>query len=210
VTDSRSVKAAKDFLARRIADQARQDGAPLSEVERKMLYFSETDWTLPDMETVSAEFDRDYDQDEYEQKIAQLVAHITADRHHRNEGEEERWDAAVVKLTEGDHYLLVLINEPVRNPEKIRLGGYLPTLNQPAVRPPQDFLKLILTAIVCVPAALVLTVAMCGISSLRFWAFPGGNLDDRTKFFLLLLLVVGGYFVFPRLWQIIRSRTNRP
>ena len=34
---------AKVFLACRIAEEAEREGFPLTEVERKMLYFSETD-----------------------------------------------------------------------------------------------------------------------------------------------------------------------
>lgn len=43
-----------DFLVGRIAQRAEQEGVPLSEVERKMLYFSETAWTLPDMAAEAA------------------------------------------------------------------------------------------------------------------------------------------------------------
>lgn len=71
-----TIKEAKDYLAGKIAAEAEREGAPLSEIERKMLYFSETDWTLPDMSSVSADFDREYDQDEYEQKIAGLARKV--------------------------------------------------------------------------------------------------------------------------------------
>ena len=81
----------------------------LSEVDRKMLYFSETDWTLPDMAEVSAIFDEDYDQDEYEQTMGALVGQILARNEAENGDEQDAWDRAVVKLSEGDHYLLVLI-----------------------------------------------------------------------------------------------------
>ena len=48
-----SAREAKEFLISRIVDQAQRDGVPLSEVERKMLYFSETGWTLPDIMSVN-------------------------------------------------------------------------------------------------------------------------------------------------------------
>jgi hypothetical protein len=44
-----SAREAKEFLISRIVEEARRENIPLSEVERKMLYFSETDWTLPDI-----------------------------------------------------------------------------------------------------------------------------------------------------------------
>ena len=71
-----TTKEAKDLLAGIIAAEAKREGVPLSELEHKMLYFSESDWTLPDMAAVSAEFDRDCDANEYEQKIARLVQKI--------------------------------------------------------------------------------------------------------------------------------------
>jgi hypothetical protein len=108
----RTVREAKDYLASRIADEADLEGSPLSEVERKMLYFTETGWTLPDMKQVSAEFDREYDPEEYERKIAGLADKICARDEGQRNTEQERWDCAVEKLSRGDHYLLVSIGTP--------------------------------------------------------------------------------------------------
>jgi hypothetical protein len=139
---------ALDFLAGRIASQAKRENVPLSDVERKMLYFSEISWTLPDMATVSAEFDQNYNQDEYERKIGQLIAGITANHHGQNEQEEEKWDAAVIKLSEGDHYIQVLLKvaASVRNGPPVA-HGFIPSFDAPAIRPPHDRLKLWLTAV---------------------------------------------------------------
>ena len=140
----RTIKEAKDFLAERIASEAEHEGVPLSEVERKMLYFSETDWTLPDIRTVSAEFEQDYDENKYEQKIAGLVRKIEARNHAEKPGEGEAWDEALLKLSEGDHYLTVLTTMVGEVPT-VR-HGFIPTLDAPAVRPPHDGLKLWVTA----------------------------------------------------------------
>ena len=64
---------AKEFLISQIVEEAQREGTPLSEVERKMLYFTESGWTLPDIMKVNEDFDREYDQDGYEHKIAKLV-----------------------------------------------------------------------------------------------------------------------------------------
>jgi len=104
----RIVREAKDFLANSIAEEAQRNGTPLTEVERKMLYFTETGWTLPDMNEVSAEFDRDYDQRDYERKIGELVNKIQVRLADQGQLEQERWNAALEKLSHGDHYLLVL------------------------------------------------------------------------------------------------------
>ena len=104
-----SAQDAKDFLAGRIASEAERQGNPLSEVERKMLYFSESGWTLPDMAEVSAEFDRDCNEDEYEKKIGSLVSAIHSRKDPGSARDRELWDRAVEKLAEDDHYLLVLV-----------------------------------------------------------------------------------------------------
>lgn len=75
-----------------------------------MLYFTETGWTLPDMKEISAEFDRDYDQDEYESKIGGLIIGIKGRLATQSEEEQETWDRAMEKLSAGDNYLSVLVN----------------------------------------------------------------------------------------------------
>jgi hypothetical protein len=114
----KTTREAKDCLAARIVEQAERDGHPLTEIERKILYFTETGWTLPDMKTASTEFDRDYDQDEYERKIGRLVGEILVRDAGRDEQAQQTWDMAVEKLSEGDHYLTLLIDagEPDRKP----------------------------------------------------------------------------------------------
>lgn len=142
-----TIRDAKDYLAGRIAAEAKRQGTALTDVERKMLYFSETDWTLPDMKAVSAEFDRDCDQDEYERKIGGLARRIQA-RDAQEKGQEQQdWDEAVVKLSEGDHYLTVLVNLPA---QPIPKSPWVPQLEGASERPPGDMGRLILVALVSV------------------------------------------------------------
>jgi hypothetical protein len=140
-----SSRKAKEYLIERIVAQAKQDGTDLSEIERKMLYFTESAWTLPDMAEVSAKFDQEYNQDEYEAKIGEVVrrVHETA-----GDADEETWNEAVAVLSSEDHYLLVLISP------RLARGR--------AARPPGDRVKLILTA------ALVVAVLLIGM-----WIFAG-------------------------------------
>ena len=74
-----------------------------------MLYFTETGWTVPDIMKVSEDFDRDYDQHEYEEKIAKLVTKV--DRHIRKgpRDDYDRWWAAIRFLQREDHYISVMI-----------------------------------------------------------------------------------------------------
>src|ERR1700726_49604 len=96
---------AKEFLISELVAEAQRENIPLSEVERKMLYFTESGWTLPDMMEVSEDFDREYDQAKYEQKIAKLVTR--ADRRIRKSSGDDydRWWAAIRFLQREDHYI---------------------------------------------------------------------------------------------------------
>jgi len=94
---------AKEFLVGEILREAERQNQPLTEIERKMLYFSETDWSLPDMPEAAEIFDREYDTAKYERKIARLADAA------RKQVDRSKWSAAVERLSEGDHYLLVMV-----------------------------------------------------------------------------------------------------
>jgi hypothetical protein len=166
-----TVREAKEFLVGRIVAEAKQEGIPLSDVERKMLYFSETDWTLPDMLKVNEEFERDYDQDEYEAKIAGLIRSFWLRTQADNEEELEAWTKAEDKLREGDHYLLVMIN--ATTPTGGRLSRWLPSFDSTLPREPGDRLRLVLTA-------LAILFGMFALRALLDWAFgPNWNHFER-------------------------------
>jgi hypothetical protein len=102
-----SAQEAKEYLITQIILEAERERHPLSETERKMMYFSETAWTLPDIWKVNEAFEAEYDRPAYEAKIAALArkARDTVD-------EPESWQAAVESLQREDHYLLVLLSAP--------------------------------------------------------------------------------------------------
>jgi hypothetical protein len=116
-----SGREAKEFLISEIVAEAQHQNVTLSEVERKMLYFTETGWTLPDILKVSEDFDREYEQDEYEQKIAKLIKE--ADRRiRRSAGDDyKKWWAAIHFLQREDHYLVVIIRLAGLRPRGDRL-----------------------------------------------------------------------------------------
>jgi hypothetical protein len=114
---------AKEFLISKVIAEAQREGVSLSKVERKMLYFSEKAWTLPDMMEVSDAFDRDYDMAEYEQKIGMLSDNFYAEARKNNQEELDAWNEAVRTLGKEDHYLLVLIG-PGRNHRVVPMGTF--------------------------------------------------------------------------------------
>ena len=114
---------AKEFLVSKIVEEAQRENVPLSDVERKMLYFTESGWTLPDIMKVSEDFDREYDQDEYEKKIAKFVT--KADRRIRKGSRDDydRWWAAIRLLQREDHYITIMIRLAALRPrgDQLRL-----------------------------------------------------------------------------------------
>ena len=119
-----------------------------------MLYFTEDDGLSRRMEKVSEEFDRECDEEEYEAKIGSLVRSLES---HLSPQEKELWDDAVLKLCEGDHYLLVLIDAgaPPKAPPKAPpfpifkvLLPWLPDMGEVRRRPAGDKSRLLLVALV--------------------------------------------------------------
>jgi hypothetical protein len=97
---------AKEFFVNRILEQAKRDGVPLSEVEIRMLGFSEATASAEEMEA-AAVFERDFNDEEYEAKVAKLLKR--AHQRDKESGEEAAWDSALTELADEDMYLLVMI-----------------------------------------------------------------------------------------------------
>ncbi len=108
MTKFSNAKEAKEFLVSRINTEAQLEGIPLTDIERKELYLSETAWTIPDMLQVNEEFERDFDQDEYEAKIVGLIKRACK-RDRRDDPEHGKlWSEATRTLSREDHYILVM------------------------------------------------------------------------------------------------------
>lgn len=112
-----SPREAKEYLIAQIVAEADRSGMPLSDTERKMMYFTETAWTLSDMSEVSEAFDREYDQPTYEAKIGRLAQAAE----HRAHGTKDLkvWKDAVQTLSQEDHYLLVLLTAQPGSPSSL-------------------------------------------------------------------------------------------
>jgi hypothetical protein len=102
-------KQAKDFLVQQTAEQAARESVALSETEKKMMYFTESDATSCDNPVeLNEEFEAQYDTTEYETKLPRLLHHAY-DRLRLEDPEGKRtWDQAIRTLRKGDHYFLVL------------------------------------------------------------------------------------------------------
>jgi hypothetical protein len=120
-----SAREAKEFLISRIVEEAQRENIVLSESERKMLYFSETGWTLPDMATVSAEFDSTYNQSDYEKKIVRLIRNAGKYARKQSPADYDVWWEAIRRLKNEDHYILVMSGRAGLRPrgDLLRLWG---------------------------------------------------------------------------------------
>jgi hypothetical protein len=99
---------AKDFLVAQTAEQAALEGVPLSDLEKRMMYFTESGYVPEDPIKLNDEFEAEYDSDEYEAKISRLLHHAYQRLRKENDTARKNWDLAIKCLRRGDHYLLVM------------------------------------------------------------------------------------------------------
>lgn len=176
-----SARDAKEFLVSRIVEEANREDVSLSEVERKMLYFSETDWTLPDIMQVNEQFDREYDQDDYEKKIKKLI--IGAAKHDRKESSDQydSWLEAIRVLEKEDHYILVMIQAA-------------------DLRPRGDQLRLFIAGI-CIATMVLGFIVISSFMSDKYGATLGKHLPPGTdRIFLYSILGLGALVAYRLGW----------
>jgi hypothetical protein len=102
------IREAKDFLVAQTAEQAALEGVPLSDVEKRMMYFTESGYVPEDPIKLNDAFEAEYDREGYETKISQLLHHAYRRLKKENDVTRKNWDLAIKCLRRGDHYLLVM------------------------------------------------------------------------------------------------------
>jgi hypothetical protein len=103
--------AAKQFLISKVIEEAEVEHVTLSEIEKKMLYFTEVHPSLPDIYEVNAEFERTYDTDDYEAKVASLLRNARDRDGKESPSGEQQWRDALDALKKEDHYILVMVSQ---------------------------------------------------------------------------------------------------
>jgi hypothetical protein len=104
-----TAKAAKDFLVQQVAAQATLEQMPLSDVEKRMMYFTESDpSSCSDPVGLNDEFEAEYETSQYEAKMSRLLQHAYKRLKAENSEGKRSWDEAISTLKKGDHYLLLL------------------------------------------------------------------------------------------------------
>jgi len=138
---------AKDFLVQQATEQAAIQNIPLSDLEKRMMYFTETGEMRENAAELHDAFEAEYDAAGYEAKISKVM-HYAHERIKREHPEAARqWNEAICQLSRGDHYLLILCKE-----------GFGLAQASSQERPPYDSLKLLGTAILVVAAMFLFGV----------------------------------------------------
>jgi hypothetical protein len=103
--------AAKEFIISRVIEEAAAKKVNLSDVEKKMLYFTEGHSSLPDIYEINAEFERSYNSDEYEAKVVKLLKNARERDSRLSPIREQEWKDALDALKREDHYILVMVGQ---------------------------------------------------------------------------------------------------
>jgi hypothetical protein len=118
------IREAKDFLVAQTAEQAALEGVPLSDHEKRMMYFTEGAGATQDPTAMNEEFEAQYDTSKYEKKISRLMHHAYTRAYEEGGTALQTWDDAIRRLKRGDHYLLVMWGQRpgIHAPELIGLA----------------------------------------------------------------------------------------
>jgi hypothetical protein len=106
-----TTKEAKDFLVQQVAGQAALEKVSVSDLEKRMMYFTETDpASCENPIDLNTEFEEQYDTEEYELKISGLLHRAHKRVKQEDAAKLRNWEEAVRTLRKGDHYILVLLD----------------------------------------------------------------------------------------------------
>jgi hypothetical protein len=103
-----TVQEAKDFLVAQVMQQAALEGLAISDVEKRMMYFTESEDAVEDPIALNEEFEAQYDTEEYERKISGLFKAAHKRLRKENPISIDKWKEYVRFLKKGDHYILIL------------------------------------------------------------------------------------------------------
>jgi hypothetical protein len=184
---------AKDFLVHQTAEQAALENVPLSDLEKRMMYFTETDEYPEDPIALNDAFEAEYDTDEYEAKTHALL-HRAYERLQMVRPEAIlTWDEAISLRAKGDHYVSILWGDyhAKERPQ------------EPPPYDPLDSLKLLGTALLVAAAMLMFGFVWLRIAP-HFQHFIPGSMAR----YLIYLSALGLYFVGRHYWRRTRSRKH--
>jgi hypothetical protein len=183
---------AKEFLVSRIVEEASRQQVRLSELERKMLYFSEGYPTLPDMMEVNEQFDAQYDSEKYEEKIRGLSKSAIQ----RDQKESPQmvllWQEAVKVLNKEDHYILLMLDVP-RSGKEVAKG--IPLV------PVKWFIPTLIVGALAVAAGVALRWSYLNVH----FKIP----DSIAMLGFIVVFVLGCYLVYSKKWDLVGAYASK-
>ena len=104
---------AKRFFVQKVVSQAQVDSVPLSDAERRMLSWSESDPDFVVDRQLPDQLASEISDEEYEKKVSGLLARSFGADVEADATAEARWKQASEVLHNGDHYILVMLDQAV-------------------------------------------------------------------------------------------------
>lgn len=157
---------------------------PLADVEKRMMYFTESDAASCDNPIeLNDEFEAQCETKEYETKISRLLHHAYKRLKEENPERMRNWDQAIRTLRKGDHYLLVMVDQSSES----RLDSWMPFLGGIGIA-------------VLIFILIVVKTALDQRGLIPSWVFGWISEDrqtQRVEFSLILLGCLG-------LWLIVK------
>jgi hypothetical protein len=172
---------AKDFLVRQTAQQASLEGVSLSDLEKRMMHFTETEDASEDPAKLNDEFEAKFDTNAYESKISGLLHRAYARVKKEDPASARLWTDYVRFLRKGDHYILVLWDR------------------SPAERPPHDSLKLLgfsLLTVIVLGALTILVISVADRYNIHWKTGPATHTQTPAWIQRLLFALLVGTYVF--------------
>ena len=105
---------AKRFFVDKIATQAVTEGTPLSDAERQMLSFSESDPEFVVDPALVEKLQAEISDEDYEAKIAGLIERSWKRNVETDSNAGNLYREVFTTLSRGDHYLLIMIDRALR------------------------------------------------------------------------------------------------
>jgi len=100
---------AKTFFADKVIFQAQRDGVHLSDAEKYMLSWSESDPNFVQVEALTHQFERETTDRDFEARIAALLQRAFDADVKNGRTPKDRYREAYDELKKEDHYILVII-----------------------------------------------------------------------------------------------------
>jgi hypothetical protein len=105
---------AKRFFVEKVIGEAATEGIPLSDAEQRMLSFSESDPEFVVSPGLVERLQAEISDDAYEAKIAGLIERAWKRDVESDSNARTVYHEAFTLLSQGDHYLLVMIDKALR------------------------------------------------------------------------------------------------